>query len=113
MDLDLDRLAAFLDPTSSVAQVRFVVGYQFLATDAPQSWAAVFYEAADTKLPIDLAAFHRASGEKPVFESRASLESDESNVDKNALRISTVIEIGKVPYLCDETPCVRRSALMK
>lgn len=62
---------------------------------------------------IDLAAFHRASGEKPVFESRASLESDESNVDKNALRISTVIEIGKVSYLCDQTPCVRRSALLK
>lgn len=51
VDMDLDRLAAFLDPTSSVAQVRFVIGYQFPATDAPQSWAAVFHEAADKKLP--------------------------------------------------------------
>ncbi len=59
---------------------------------------------------IDLAAFHRASGEKPVFEPRTSLESDDSDVAKNAMRISTVIEVGEVSYLCEETPFVRQSA---
>lgn len=61
---------------------------------------------------IDLAAFHRASGEKPVFTLRASLESDDSDVVKNAMRLSTVIEIGQVSYLCDETPFVSQSALL-
>lgn len=59
---------------------------------------------------IDLAAFHRASGEKPIFELRASLESDDSDVVKNAMRVSTIIEIGEVSYLCDETPFVSQSA---
>ncbi|KAG9254379.1 amidase-like protein [Emericellopsis atlantica] len=53
---------------------------------------------------IDLAAFYRASGEKPVFESRSSLESDDSDLAKSATRISTVIEVGELSYLCEETP---------
>ncbi|KAJ8132958.1 hypothetical protein O1611_g670 [Lasiodiplodia mahajangana] len=53
---------------------------------------------------INLAAFHRAAGEKPVFESRTSLGSDDTDVATNPMRISTVIEIGEVSYLCEETP---------
>ncbi|KAK0668812.1 hypothetical protein QBC41DRAFT_346816 [Cercophora samala] len=55
---------------------------------------------------IDLSAFYRAAaGEKPVFESRTSVLSDDSDVPpKNAARISTVIDVGEVSYLCEETP---------
>ena len=65
---------------------------------------------------IDPAAFCQASGEKPVFELRTSLESGDSDVHagheakKNATRISAVIEVGGVSYLCEETPFVRQSA---
>jgi hypothetical protein len=65
---------------------------------------------------IDPAAFCQASGEKPVFELRTSPESGDSDVhtlheaQKNATRISTVIEVGDVSYLCEETPFVRPSA---
>ncbi|KAK0643200.1 hypothetical protein B0T16DRAFT_512393 [Cercophora newfieldiana] len=53
---------------------------------------------------IDLTVIYGASGEKPVFESRTSLESDHSDVAKNMTRNSTVIELGEVSYLCEEAP---------
>lgn len=59
---------------------------------------------------IDVATFRRASGgEKPVFESRTSLESDDSDVAKSAIHTSTVVEIGDISYLCEETPFVRKT----
>jgi hypothetical protein len=59
---------------------------------------------------LDLATFHRAPGEKPVFKSCTSLDSNDTGVVKNAMRISTVIEIEDVSYLCEETPFVGQLA---
>lgn len=57
---------------------------------------------------INLEAFNRATGEKPVFKPSTSRESDDSEVTNNStMRMTTVIELGKVSYLCDEMPFVR------
>ncbi|KAI0201069.1 amidase signature domain-containing protein [Astrocystis sublimbata] len=59
---------------------------------------------AMTYFEIDLVTFRRASGEKPIFDSRTSLESDDSEIAKHAVRVSTVVEMAQVSYLCEETP---------